>query len=170
MKIQSHSSSVSTPSKGAMKRRDSRLTRPHRNVHFDSFVTVVEIEMITDKQEIDSLWYNADEQMMMKKSSAKDVQKNKKLQNYCIDSEAYEEHRRQQREETISNVLLQQELLWDDGIEDPEVIAEVYMEDTGTSQQEATKRGIRHASFDGLPTGRRFASRHGLFPSNRPLW
>ena len=44
-------------------------------------------------------------------------------------------------------MLLQQELLWDDKVEDPELIAEVYIEATGTSQKEASQRGSRHTKY-----------------------
>ena len=125
------------------KKPNTKATK--RRVRFDSSVKTIDIPTCNIHEDGHQLWYTGDEMMMMKMSGTGDIKNKMVSKGYCISSETFSETRRQVRQEARLDVLCQQELLWDDGVEDPEMIAEVYMEATGTTQWEATQRGIRHA-------------------------
>ena len=137
----------------ASETKDQPVTR---KVQFSSSVSVTEIPIqSSDKDTYNEatfasvMWYTLDEMFCMCKSVLTNVKDVSLLHSYCIDEYAYntpsDPYTKKWQEEANKDVLLQQDLLWDDEIEDPASIAEVYMETTCLSQQEATQGGIQHA-------------------------
>ena len=116
-----------------------------KRVRFAPSVTTVDNPCDLQEEDMHTLWYSSEEMITIKTETANDIKDSSLLQEYCISDETYSDQRRQQRQQTRLNVMLQQELLWDDGVEDPDLIAEVYMEDTKRSQTVASQRGIQHA-------------------------
>jgi hypothetical protein len=47
--------------------------------------------------------------------------------------------------EALHEVLMEQQIQWDDDVVDPELLADVYFECTCHSQLQATERGVQHA-------------------------
>jgi hypothetical protein len=135
----------------------SSSTKGERRVTFYGRVRVVDIPDCSDlaDEHRASLWYSHNELLGLRANQKSTIELMVAGTEIPIDDKIHcsdglhtpDEHdlRKVYSLEALHEVLMEQQLQWDDDVLDPEMIADVYFECTCHSQLQAMERGAQHA-------------------------
>lgn len=156
--ISNTSNTLATMTEGdqSLRRRPSSDTdeRTKHKVKFFGRVRVKDIENcdeITDEDRV-SRWYSADEMRRIREENELEIEQisnGSPSQSMCRHGLHTGDERKAGREAimlALHEVLTEQELQWDEGNEDPELLADIYFEASVESQRTATEKAQRLAS------------------------
>ena len=142
--------------------RTPKLRQKQHHVAFKPTVSVVLVPHISlwSKEEIESTWYSTEESRrrieflrtavyLMTNNGDKRRSQNKNEDHFCTDglvSQHDSLHQQEVIDAEVDAVLTEQQYQYDDGVQDPNQLADICVSFTRFSQWQAQQRGVRHAA------------------------